>query len=152
MPARTGIDPNAKLLVQKVADNTTQTAPAAAADYNDVAANIGDIAFNTGQELFTARNLNSDTRSRLQGIQDMTITITGDVADQTGETLEVFRDFEGTPGHSRWFLISLSGITLGVKMMQSSFNISRSQSGELSFTSELSLAAGIKPNWSQVIP
>ena len=104
-----------------------------------------DIA--TPREEQDITGLDKSARERLLLLADLSITVNGVFNDATNMSHDVFKTVPST-SVARTTTLAVSGQTLPGEIFYTDYALSRSSSGELTWTAPGVLAGGVVPTWA----
>jgi hypothetical protein len=104
-----------------------------------------DIA--TPREEQDITGLDKSARERLLLLADLSITVNGVFNDASNMSHDVFKTVPST-SVARTTTLAVSGQTLPGEMFYTDYALSRSSSGELTWTAPGVLAGGVVPTWA----
>lgn len=126
---------------------TTLTVDDSAASARDIRNDITNMNFATPRGVQDVTGLDKSAIERLLLLADFSITLNGvfdDGANLAHVVLKTASSFSG----QRTVAIGVSGQTLSCECILTDYQLTRAQSGELTWSSPLSLADGTVPTWS----
>jgi len=117
----------------------------------DISNDIGDYGINISQELITTTGLDKSAQERITGMSDGDVSLSGFFNAASNKSHDVFKTRTGT----RTFDLRVGGNTssnpkLAMEMLVGNYNVTRSTTGELTWSVTLNLQSGTVPAWSTV--
>jgi len=117
----------------------------------DISNDIGDYGINISQELITTTGLDKSAQERITGMSDGDVSLSGFFNAASNKSHDVFKTRTGT----RTFDLRVGGNTssnpkLTMEMLVGNYNVTRSTTGELTWSVTLNLQSGTVPAWSTV--
>ena len=134
MPKETGI------ALTVTVDDSADAAKALSTD-------ITSITFDTPRGLIDVTGLDVASIERLAGLADGTVTINGTFNDAANKSHDVFKNI-ATNTALRTVAIAISGQTLTMEVLFTSYSLNRGADGALTYTATGQLAATTAFGWS----
>ena len=113
----------------------------------DISNDIDSITFDTPRGTQDITGLDVSSIERLALLADGTVTINGTFNDDVGKSHDVFKDI-ATNTALRTVTIAISGQTLTMEVLFTSYSLNRGADGSLKFTATGQLAATTGFGWS----
>ncbi len=108
---------------------------------------ITNFQFATPRGVQDVTGVDKSAYERLLLLADFTITLNGVFNDAAGQSHDVFKTVPST-SVMRTTTLTVSGQTLAGELIYTDYNLTRAQSGELTFTAPGVLADGTTPTWA----
>ena len=113
----------------------------------DISNDVTDFTISTPRAEQNTTGVDKSASERLQLLADGAFTINGVFNDDTNKSHVVFKTIPST-SVVRTVTIAISGQTLSMEMILSDYALTRSTSGELTWSVSCALADGAVPTWS----
>ena len=113
----------------------------------DISNDITDFSIDTPRAEQVTTGVNKSATERLQLFADGTFTMNGIFNDAANKSHAVLKDVSSS-SVVRTVTIAISGQTLSMEMIIGNYSLSRSASGELTWSAPCALADGTTPTWS----
>ena len=108
---------------------------------------ITDLDWATPREEQDITGLDKSARERLLTLADFSVTLNGVFDDASNMAHDVFKTVSSS-SVARTVTITISGQVLACETFFSDYSLSRSSSGELTWTAPGALAGGAVPTWA----
>jgi hypothetical protein len=108
---------------------------------------ITDLQFSTPRAVQDITGIDKSAMERLLLLADFSITLKGVFNAATGQAHDVFKTVPST-SVNRTTTLTVNGVTLANEVLYTDYPLSRSASGELTFSVPGVLADGTVPVWS----
>jgi hypothetical protein len=108
---------------------------------------ITSLDFATPREEQDITGLDKSARERLLLLADFTVSISGTFDDASNMAHDVFKTVPSS-SVARTTTLTISGQVLAGELFYTDYALSRSSSGELTFSAPGSLAGGVVPTWA----
>jgi hypothetical protein len=108
---------------------------------------ITDMDWATPREEQDTTGLDKSARERLLTLADFSVTLNGVFDDASNMAHDVFKTVSSS-SVARTVTITISGQVLACETFFSDYSLSRSSSGELTWTAPGALAGGAVPTWA----
>lgn len=109
--------------------------------------NVTSVSWETPREVWEFTGIDKSAVERTLLLADFSTELTGAFDDAANMSHSVFRTVPSTTT-ARTTTIGVSGQTLAGELLYSTYSLERSDSGELTWTAEGSLADGTVPTWT----
>lgn len=113
----------------------------------DLRNDVTNLQFATPRGVQDVTGIDKSAMERLLLLADFSITLNGVFNDATGRAHDVFKTVSST-SVPRTVSLAVSGQTLAVECLFTDYPITRSNSGELTWSSPGVLADGTVPTWA----
>jgi hypothetical protein len=108
---------------------------------------ITDLQFSTPRAVQDITGIDKSAMERLLLLADFSITLKGVFNAATGQAHDVFKTVPST-SVNRTVTLTVNGVTLANEVLFTDYPLSRSSSGELTFSAPGVLADGTVPTWA----
>ena len=113
----------------------------------DISNDVNSITFDTPRGVIEVTGVDVASIERLAGLADGTVTINGTFNDAANKSHDVFKDI-ATNTAIRTVAIAISGQTLTMEILFTSYALNRGTDGALGYTATGQLAATTAFGWS----
>ena len=113
----------------------------------DISNDVTDFSIDTPRAEQVTTGVDKSATERLQLLGDGTFTMNGIFNDAANKSHAVLKDVSST-SVVRTVTIAISGQTLSMEMVIGNYSLSRSASGEFTWSAPCALADGTTPTWS----
>ena len=113
----------------------------------DISNDVTDFTISTPRAEQNTTGVDKSASERLQLLADGLFTINGVFNDAADQSHDVFKTIPST-SVVRTVTIAISGQTLSMEMVLSDYALSRSSTGEFTWSVSCALADGAVPTWS----
>ena len=108
---------------------------------------VTNLDFTTPREEQDITGMDKSARERLLTLADFSVTLNGVFNDASNESHDVFKTVPSS-SVARTVTITISGQVLACETFVSDYALSRSSSGELTWSAPGALAGGAVPTWA----
>jgi len=113
----------------------------------DISNDVTDFTINTPRAEQNVTGVDKSANERLQLLADGTFTLNGVYNDAANKSHAVFKDISST-SVIRTVTIAISGQSLSMEMVLGDYNLTRSATGEFTWSVPCALADGTVPTWA----
>ena len=113
----------------------------------DISNDVTDFTINTPRAEQNVTGVDKSANERLQLLADGAFTLNGVYNDAANKSHSVFKDISST-SVIRTVTIAISGQSLSMEMILSNYNLTRSATGDMTWSVPCALADGTVPTWA----
>jgi hypothetical protein len=113
----------------------------------DISNDVTDFTINTPRAEQNVTGVDKSANERLQLLADGAFTLNGVYNDAANKSHAVFKDISST-SVIRTVTIAISGQSLSMEMILGNYNLTRSATGDMTWSVPCALADGTVPTWS----
>jgi hypothetical protein len=126
---------------------TTLSVDDASGTARDIRDNVTNWQMSTPRGVQDVTGVGKSANERLLLLADGSVTLNGVFDAATGKSHDVFKTVPST-SVARTVTQTVNGVTLAMEMLPTDYQLTRSDSGELTWSVPLSLADGTVPTWA----